>query len=194
MTVRANPVIRMVPSAADRLDIGHVRPPKSEGRRTHSQSSSKGCQGKPSPHLARTSHHHKGGEHDRGTHLRRHRRRQGSGGCRHPPGGPALERVIRRSGSGGTGCRAAGTGAGRGDTGGHRRLGATFGGGRGGGSVTRCGGQSPPSTRFRQVHRPTRQERQAGRSLSTIEPPTWHTLPPPFTPTVAASGVLSKGV
>ena len=28
----------------------------------------------------------------------------------------------------------------------------------------------------------------------TIEPPTWHTLPPSFTPTVAASGVLSKGV
>ena len=77
------------------------------------------------------SHHSRGCEHDRGTHLRRHRRRQGSGGCRHPPGGPALERVIRRSGSGGTGCQAAGTGAGRGDTGGHRRLGATFGGGRG---------------------------------------------------------------
>lgn len=67
----------LVPSAADRSDLGHIRPPKSEGRRTHPQWRSNGCQGRQSPHLARTGHHNRGGEHDRGIHLRRHRCRQG---------------------------------------------------------------------------------------------------------------------
>ena len=44
---------RMVPGAADRLDIGRNRPSKSEGRRTLPKQSPNGCLGQLSPFLAR---------------------------------------------------------------------------------------------------------------------------------------------